>query len=328
MIPELKQAAVKNALQTAFGVSEFESIQQLTQGLSSALIFRITIKSRSYLLRVIMRDDAMADPARYYASMRTAAEAGIGPRVWYTGETDRISITDFIEAKPFSIQEARLKLPALARQLHALPPFAFRINYLDVMDGIVQKFKAGNFLPGSMMGDVFEQYERIKAIYPRNTEDMVGCHNDVKPDNIIYDGERPWFVDWEAAFLNDRYLDLAIIGNFVVTNMDDEKEYLQLYFNGGANEYRHARYFLMCQLLHMFYAAFLLATTPGISPVDENMQLPTFRELHDDLWIAKVSMADVEPKKIYALVHLKQLQHNLQLKRFEDSLKIISKGLL
>ena len=43
MIPEDKKAAVERALRTAFGVSEFEDIRQLTAGLSSALIFRIVV---------------------------------------------------------------------------------------------------------------------------------------------------------------------------------------------------------------------------------------------------------------------------------------------
>jgi hypothetical protein len=122
MIPEAKQTAVAQALKTAFGVTEFEDISQLTVGLSSALIFKIIVHGRPYLLRVITRTDAISDPAHYYACMQPAAEAGIAPHVWYAGAADRISITDFVEAKPFPINEAKVKLPAVLRQLHALPP--------------------------------------------------------------------------------------------------------------------------------------------------------------------------------------------------------------
>jgi thiamine kinase-like enzyme len=31
---------------------------------------------------------------------------------------------------------------------------------------------------------------------------------------INFDGERAWLVDWEAAFLNDRYFDLDVVANF------------------------------------------------------------------------------------------------------------------
>src|ERR1700742_3572830 len=107
MIPGDKKAAVEHALQQAFGVTEFEDITPLTAGLSSALIFRITVLGKPYLLRIITRTDAMSDPVHWYGCMTAAAEAGIAPQVWYTNLDDRVSITDFIEKKPFPINEAR-----------------------------------------------------------------------------------------------------------------------------------------------------------------------------------------------------------------------------
>ena len=56
---------------------------------------------------------------------------------------------------------------------------------------------------------------------------MVSSHNDLfKPDNILFDGQRIWLVDWEAAFLNDPYADLAAVANQVVTNDEEEMAYL------------------------------------------------------------------------------------------------------
>src|SRR5438552_18782262 len=99
MIPENKQRAVKIALQTAFGVNEFEDIQPLRKGLSSALVFKIIVRENPYLLRVITRTDAMADPTHYFACMKLAAEAELAPRIHYLSIADRISITDFVEAQ-------------------------------------------------------------------------------------------------------------------------------------------------------------------------------------------------------------------------------------
>jgi hypothetical protein len=82
MIPEAKNAAVARALQETFGVNEFEDIRMLTAGLSSALVFRIVVKGSSYLLRIIVRDDAISDPTRQFACMKSGAMAGLAPRVW------------------------------------------------------------------------------------------------------------------------------------------------------------------------------------------------------------------------------------------------------
>ena len=107
-------------LREAFGVTEFEDISRITRGHTSSLVFRIIVRGSPYLLKIITRTE---DPTRHYTSMKAAAEAGLAPHVWYTNIEDRISITDFVEAEPLPVSEALVRLPALLRTLHALPPF-------------------------------------------------------------------------------------------------------------------------------------------------------------------------------------------------------------
>ncbi len=63
---------------------------------------------------------------------------------------------------------------------------------------------------------------------------MVSCHMDLKPENIVFDGRRVWLVGWQAAFVNDRYFDLAVAANFVVTGAAEESVYLEQYFGRRA----------------------------------------------------------------------------------------------
>ena len=325
MIPEAKRTAVAHALHITFGVSEFENITQLTTGLSSALVFRIVVRGKPYLLRVITRTDAMADPARYYDCMKIAGEAGLAPRTLYAGITDRISITHFIEAKPFPIDKAKVLMPDLLKRLHALPRFPLRINYLDTMDGAVRKFLATKNLPESITGEAFEQYERIKNVYPRNDKDLVSCHNDLKPDNILFDGEQAWLVDWEAAFLNDRYTELSVVANFLITNDNEEKDYLKRYFGESVTKYHKARFFLMQQVMHMIYFSFFMSlSTADGKPIDLNTTKPDFREFHNRLWEGKINLLEKDMQQQYAWIHLEQMLYNLKLKRFEDSLQIVA----
>jgi thiamine kinase-like enzyme len=324
MIPESKKAAVDHALQVTFGTTELEEIRELTAGLSTALVFRIVVGGKPYLLRIITRTDVMADPTLGYNCMKAAAEAGIAPKVWYANVADRIAIIDFIEAKPFPMEEAKTKLPALLKRLHALPPFPFRINYLDKIGEFIEKFKADKLMPDEMTTELFAFYTRVNSIYPRNAEDLVGCHNDLKPENTLFDGERVWLVDWEAAFLNDRYLDLAIMANFLVKTEEDEHIYLKTYFGEEASEYQHARFFLMRQILHLFY--FVVFTIVGKTPdkaIDPEMPVPSFREFHDLIWTGKLSLANMDNRLQYAQVHREQLQHNLSLKRLDEALRIV-----
>jgi len=70
----------------------------------------------------------MNEPTRQFACMKRGAAAGLAPRVWYTSVEDRISITDFVEARPFPVNEALVRLPSALKELHALPAFPRAVN--------------------------------------------------------------------------------------------------------------------------------------------------------------------------------------------------------
>ena len=320
MIPQEKSTAVTRGLREAFGVAAFEDIRAMTAGLSSALVFRIVVGGTSYLLRVTTRTDAFGDPTRQFACMKSAAEAGLAPRVWYANIEDRLCITDFVETVRFSESQARALMPGVLRSLHALPPFPNELNYVTV-DKTIRKFQASNVLPKGDVEEAFSRYDQLSAVYPRHDSDMVSCHCDLKPENILFDGDRVWLVDWEAAHVNDRYFDLAIVANFVVSSEAEERAYLQAYFGRPADEYQLARFFLMRQVLHMMYAAFFLLLG---NPADENDTLPAFRNFHRRIWAGEIDLADNEMKTVYGRVHWEQLLHNVRQPRFEEAIRIVA----
>jgi hypothetical protein len=331
MIPEEKNAAVTRGLREAFGVTEIEDIRRLTGGLTSTLVFRIVVHGSPFLLRIIMRED---DPARHFTNMRHAAEAGLAPRVLYTSVPDKMSITDFVDSVPLPAADALIRMPAELRTLHALPPFArvpdrfntscmFLINKGPALDGFLQRFQAANIVPGDERQEVFGRCAQIAAVYPRHDPDMVSSHNDLKPENILFDGHHIWLVDWEAAFLNDRYADLAALANFLVTTDAEQRVYLHEYFGQPPGEYQLARFFLVQQLVHVFYgAAFLLVGSAG-KPASPSEDAPGFTELHRRMWAGEVNLADNPMKIAYGRAHWKQFLQNVRQPQFEESLRIV-----
>jgi aminoglycoside phosphotransferase (APT) family kinase protein len=254
MIPQEKIEAVTRGLREAFGVTEFEDISRITRGQTSSLVFRIIVRGSPYLLKIITRAE---DPARHYTSMKAAAEARVAPRVRHTNIEDKISITDFVVSEPLPVSDALVRLPALLRTMHALPPFGrapfnttctFLLNKgphqrpqpdrYPALDGYLRKFQAANILPKAESEEFFARYAEVAAVYPYDDAEIVSSHNDLfKPDNILFDGQRVWLVDWEAAFLNDRYADLAAVANQVVANDEEEMVYLQEYFGAAPHPY-------------------------------------------------------------------------------------------
>ena len=332
MIPQEKSAAVTRGLREAFGLTEFEDIRRITNGHTSSLVFRIVVQGSPFLLKIITRSD---DPARHYTCMKAAAKAGLAPHVWYTSIEDRISITDFVEAVPFPIADALVRVPAALRTLHALPPFPgvpnhintscmFLINKGAAVDGFIQSFRQANLLPKGECEELLARYAQVAAVYPHYDPDMVSSHNDLfKPDNILFDGQRVWLVDWEAAFLNDRYADLAVVANLVVANEAEETVYLREYFGEPPDPYQRARFFLARHVAHMFYAmVFLLLGSSG-TPVDWSETVPEFRDFHRRIWAGEVNLAGNRMKTVFGRVHLQKLLNTPQA-QFNEAVTIVS----
>jgi thiamine kinase-like enzyme len=335
LIPQEKSAAVTHGLREAFGVTAFEDICMMTKGLTSSLVFRILVGESPFLLKIITRPYTVNSLTRQFASMKAAAEAGLAPHLWYASIEDQLSITDFVGAVPFPAKEALVRMPAVLRTLHALPPFAgvenhlntscmFLLNKGTALDGFIQRFESANIVPKSESEEVFARYAELSEVYARDNSDWVSSHNDLKPENILFDGHRVWLVDWEAAFLNDRYADLAVMANFVVANDEEEGVYLQEYFGQPPDEYQMARFFLMQQVVHMFYAMAYLLVGSSREPADLSERAPQFRDFHRRNWTGEVNLEGSPMKIAYGRAHWNELLQNIRQARFDEALKIVS----
>jgi hypothetical protein len=103
------------------------------------------------------------------------------------------------------------------------------------------------------------------------------------------------------------------------------KVYLKRYFGEEVNEYHHSRFFIMCQVLHISY--FTLFMLYGFVPSEQialNLAKPNFREFHNRIWSGEISLANNDAWQQYAWVHMEQLLHNMQLKRYVDALQVVS----
>lgn len=324
MIPESEHDAVKRALACVFAASPIDDISLLTGGLSTARVFRIVVRGKAYLLRLVMPGaTAGSDPARQFACMRIAADAGIAPRVLYASVDDQLLLTDFVERKPYP-DDAAVRMAGTLRRLHSLQGFPTVLTYLDVMDGLVRRFRAASVLPERVLADFFRGYDEVSRVYPRD-RDLVACHNDLKSDNILFDGTRMWLVDWEAAFLNDRYADLAWASTFFVHDDATESAYLSAYFDGPVDEYARARFYLMRQLLHVFAVSLVLpaAARAGV-PIDVDAELPDFHEFHRRWIQRRITLESMPERRDYALVHLRQTLGEMQSERFEAALAAVA----
>src|SRR5262249_42925761 len=111
---------------------------------------------------------------------------------------------------------------------------------------------------------------------------------------------------------------------FVVTNDVDEGIYLEQYFGHQPDEYQRARFFLMRQVVHMMSAAIFLLLGAAGKPLEEQENLPSFREFHRRVWASEVDLADNRMKIVCGMVHWQELLQNARRTRFDEALGIVS----
>jgi hypothetical protein len=131
-------------------------------------------------------------------------------------------------------------------------------------------------------------------------------------------------VNWNIAFVNDRYFDLAVAANFLVANDADELTYLERYFGQRPDEYQRARFFLMRQVLHILSATVFLLLGSAGKPIDLSDKRPSFRDFQLRIWTGEVNLADNGPKIAYGMAHWGELLQNVRQTRFEEAVRIVS----
>jgi len=335
VIPVGKHAAVSQALQRAFGSLDLDDISPITGGMSTALVNKITVHGKHYVLRVEMQVSDLRDPQRQCVCLKAAAAAGIAPSVRYIDTDDAISIVDFIDHTPIgqgftSQDQLYAALAAKIKATHALPLFPPLVDLMDGLEGLMVHFKSFEMLPPELTSEHFRLFRQVQAVYPRHQSDLVSSHNDLNPGNVLYRDGRIWIIDWEVAFANDRYADLAIANLFFGAAEHGEDVLLRSYFDEELTEYHRARFFLMQQIIFMYYAMIFMHLVADARPegtaVSTSMDTIRLHEFHAGLRDGLITMTAPESPLIYAKILLNEMLPQMQSARFQEALAIVAAG--
>ncbi len=312
--PESRRPAIDRALIAAFGATVLDSVAPLSGGLSAALVYRIRMGGIAYLLRLDGPSDHFRDPERWYACMQVAADAFLAPRVRYACAADGVAIMDFIPEQSISFDYAGtrsdmvVELAQAVRALHQTEPFPVLVDYLDALDGLIGQLRASGLVAADTLAEPLARHAELAAVYRRLPADLVSSHNDLNPRNILYDGTRLWLVDWESAFLADRWVDLATVANFFTTDPAEEEVLLRTYFGEAPDAARRARMFLARQINHVFYGVLFLigvaAERPGARLPGSSLEAPPLREIHRALGEGAFALETWENRATYGQARL------------------------
>lgn len=324
---------VETALLETFNTAVPEEITLLQGGLSAAPVYKLIVNGLPYILKL---SDAMVEPD-LPTCMAIAAAGGIAPPVQYVNHGAGITITSFIASMPLhgAFTSAETLLPQLAktiRSVHELPLFSKESNMVVTVDGLIHQFKASGMLQGPAYNECFEKYGLIRNHYPWEHPDKVSSHNDLNPNNMIFDGQKIWVIDWDAAFKNDRYADLAIIANFYVSNDDHELIFLENYFGVRPSAVQQARFFIMRQICRLVYAMLMFRLAENNKPegVVHNADLTgiTLAGVKGSLGSGALSLSTYEGQLLFGKALLAEALNSMRSGRFSTSLDLCATDIL
>jgi len=334
MLPADRLKSVERALEQTFNTTDVLEITLLTGGLSASVVYKIRIEEQYYVLKLDMPQTAVEDEVP--ACMQIAAEGGIAPIVFYLDRAEGISLTAFIKSEPLhsAIKPTEVLLSHLAKTIkaiHELPLFSKESNMLDTVDGLIAEFKASGMLEEVFVKECFEYYQIIRQNYPWQDDDKVSSHNDLNPNNMMFGEGKIWVIDWDAAFKNDRYVDLAITANFYVNDEQQEQLFLESYFGDGLNDYHRARFFIMRQICRMVYAMLMFRLAYHSKPAgtvhDQEIESVRIKAVKELLGHGKLSIAGYEGQFLFGKALLNEALYSMRTARFHQSITLMEKTL-
>ncbi|HWK53993.1 MAG TPA: phosphotransferase, partial [Hyphomicrobiales bacterium] len=259
---EYREAACAG-LAGAFGASATPVLQVVTGGASGALTYRAEASGKAYLLRIETRRTPMRNPHQY-ACMQIAADAGIAPALHYVEPDAGVAVMDFIAQRPLTdypggpqaLVEALGGLAARLQRTPAFPPLHEFPKAVERIFGFVRNSRL--FVPG-LLDPHAAAFERIRAAYRWDESSLVSSHNDSNAQNVLFDGERLWLVDWETSYRNDPLTDVAIMLENFAPTPELERSLVTAWLCDEPDDVLLARLALMRQFTRLYYASLLLS---------------------------------------------------------------------
>jgi aminoglycoside phosphotransferase (APT) family kinase protein len=280
-VPTERRETARATLAAAFGASAVDALQPIGGGASGALTYRIEAAGRSYMLRIETRRSPMRNPHQY-GCMRIASEAGIAPALRYVDPEAGVAVMDFVRQRPLAEypggSSALVKdLGRLAARLQRTAAFPRLWDFPRVVERIFGFVRGSRLFADGLLDPHAEAFERVRGAYRWDASALVSSHNDPNPQNVLFDGERLWLVDWETAYCNDPLTDVAILVESFAETPELESALVEAWLGAEADRELRARLTLMRQLTRLYYAGLLLsiaASQPRETP-ESDLRAPT-----------------------------------------------------
>ena len=276
-------SGVLAAIASVADPAEVSALTPIVGGASGAATLRVEVGTDAYVLRLDVRRGGLGDPRRSYPCLRAASAAGIAPTVHHADDVTGVALMDFVEQRPLaSFPGGR---PALLRELGRMVARLQRTAHFPTMDvdfgvltdALLRFVVDGRLFAPGVLDRHCAALARIRDEYPWE-HDQVAAHNDLNPRNVLFDGRRLWLVDWELAFGNDPFADVANLVNNFHDVPDVETLVLEGWLDRSPDDHERHRLALMRDLHRLFSGCLLLSEFVGRRGPAPDLAAPTRAE--------------------------------------------------
>jgi len=329
-IPADRRADVGAALASCFGEVPVSPLCPVAGGASGARLYSFEHGGVAYLLRLEGRRGALRNPHQYVC-MRTAAYAGIAPALHHVDEANGVTVMDFIARRPLNEYPggpANLAgdLGRLVARLQRTPPFPELYDYPVVLDRMLGRMRqSGSFATGLLDPHV-TAFERIRAAYPWDKGSRTSSHNDPNPNNVLFDGQRLWLIDWETSYRNEPLIDLAILADNFAPIPELQDALLEGWQGGPVDRALAARLTILRPLTRLYYAGLMFgvaASAGGPSAMHTDLQAPTPAEFRAAIAAGQLKVGAPDTIRTFARVLLAGFLSGASGPVFEEALMVL-----
>lgn len=205
-------------------VTEWEGLNVTYSPVTGGLMnsnWRITVESKPkrYFMKLPgAGTDSFIDRTLANEAARRAGALGIGPEVVLFDPVTGVEVIEFLEGYR-ACTNGDLKRPEIPlgmidvyRTLHSGSKLSVTKTIFDMIDEhLEQVAELGVRLPRDAEV-ILTEYRQVKAAMLASGLDLVACHNDPMPGNILIGEGLPMkLVDYEFASNNDRAYELAVL---------------------------------------------------------------------------------------------------------------------
>jgi aminoglycoside phosphotransferase (APT) family kinase protein len=328
VVPEPQRDLVAAVLRDELG-GEVERIESGPAGASGAFVYRVDASDGWWLLRVEGDRMPIRNPHQY-RNLRAASEAGVAPPVRLADDDSGVLVMRWIDARPLTDHpggpEGLLRVVGeLIAEVQRLDPFPAAQDWADgvseVLDHLVD---IGRYAPGVLDPHIAE-WSRIRSSWTRDPGAFVPAHNDPNANNLLFDGDRVWLVDWETSGPNDLMVDLAIVANQLAPTPDLADALIRAWGGGPPDARRRARLAVARASVKLWAAGMLAAISAGDeAPTD--FAAPTMDLFMAQMAEGAVSMATSEGLATFSAIVFDDFLATTSTREFDEALRIASEG--